>query len=133
MSDAVLCSAFAAYIEAYHRADRKALVSLFDVQGSVSFAGPDVFRGHEQIEVVHERIGTFQFEVEAAFDAGDSTQFVEGSMFAIRDGERVREVPVPFSAIAECTGPLRDQFRSLRFYYDGRRVVEAVEIARLDP
>ena len=132
MSDTSLCPAVAGYVDAYHRSDAERLVSLFGEDGSVSFGGPGVFVGHEQITVVHERIGTFHFEIEAVFDSGDSVQICEGNMFAIRDEERMVEVPVAFVAIAECSSPLRNRFRSLRFYYDGRRVAEAVEKAGLD-
>ena len=67
MSDTSLCPAVAGYVDAYHRSDAERLVSLFGEDGSVSFGGPGVFVGHEQITVVHERIGTFHFEIEAVF------------------------------------------------------------------
>ena len=90
------------------------------------------FSGHKQISVVHERIGTFRFEIERVFKITESGQLIEGSMCPLRDGQIMQEFPVPFAVIAECTTSNLDQFRSLRFYYDGRRVAEAVEKAELD-
>ena len=115
MSDVAVCPAFTRYVEAYHEGDVETLVGLFTETGNVSFGGPSNFSGHEQISVVHERIGTFRFEIERVFKITESGQF-----------------PVPFAVIAECATSNLDQFRSLRFYYDGRRVAEAVEKAELD-
>lgn len=132
MSDVVLCPAFTRYVEAYHEGDVETLVGLFTETGNVSFGGPSNFSGHKQISVVHERIGTFRFEIERVFKITESGQLIEGSMFPLRDGQVMQEFPVPFAVIAECTTSNLDQFRSLRFYYDGRRVAEAVEKAELD-
>ena len=90
------------------------------------------FSGHKQISLVHERIGAFLFEIEKVFKVSESSQLIEGRMFPLRYGQVMQEFPVPFAVIAECTTSNLEQFRSLRFYYDGRRVAEAAEKAELD-
>ena len=132
MSDLAVCPAFTRYVDAYHEGDVETLVDLFSETGNVSFGGPSSFSGHEQISVVHERIGTFRFEIERVFKVSESGQLIEGSMFPLRDGQVIQEFSVPFAVIAECTTSNLEQFSSLRFYYDGRRVAEAVEKAELD-
>lgn len=125
-----LLPALARYFEAYAGGDLDGLMEAFAPEPEVNFGTPEPIRGAAAVRAAHERIGTFRFDARQVFGDGDPVQVVEGVMHALRDGTEVREAPVPFAALAQpgAAGALR----SLRFYYDGRRVAAAVEAAGLD-
>jgi hypothetical protein len=131
MPNDTLAPAIGTYVEAYHAGDRDALTGAFADDASVSFGRPPASQGKAAIRAAHERIGTFHFTIDRVFDVSPDVQIVEGRMFALHNGAEVTDVPVDFVAIAELIDDRR-RFQSLRFYYDGGRVRQAVEaVAKL--